>query len=113
MFRIRAPVLVIPTADAKWLLALISRPPGSPHTARSRWRRRIGDLVSPIHPPPAAVDVKRSPLIAKVNAAVGGKPIVRVSAEVWPRRVALDQPLRKRLISSKKRSEAGSCSRNK
>jgi hypothetical protein len=55
----------------------------------------------------AGLEVKRTSLVATVNAAIGGKP------EVWHRGGALDQSFRKRLISSKNRTQAGSCSRNK
>ena len=61
----------------------------------------------------AGVDVKQTLLIAVVEAEFRGKPIVQVSAEIWLRGAASGQLLRKRPISSKKRSEAGSCSRNK
>jgi hypothetical protein len=39
MFRIQAPVFVIPTADAKLALGA-DRPPGSRPIARSQWRQR-------------------------------------------------------------------------
>ena len=57
--------------------------------------------------------MKRTLQVAVVDVAVGGKPIVHVSAEIRLRGAAFGQPLMKRLISSKKRLEAGSCSRNK
>src|SRR5271165_4538508 len=50
---------------------------------------------------------------AVVDVAVRGEPIVHVSAGIRLRGAAFGQPLMKRLISSKKRLEAGSCSRNK
>jgi hypothetical protein len=70
-------------------------------------------------PPPkcpislTSFDVNRSSLIATVNAAVGGKPNRFTSTRKSAPQRALDQPLRKRPISSKNRSQAGSCSRNK
>jgi hypothetical protein len=62
---------------------------------------------------PAGIEVKRSSLIATVNAAVGGKTNRSRQRGTWLGGAQSGQPLRKRLISSKKRSEAGSCSRNK
>ena len=59
MFRIQAPVLVIPPPTPGWLLASISRPLGSRPTAKSRWRRkdwrsRISSLPSAVRPLPCA-----------------------------------------------------------
>ena len=62
---------------------------------------------------PTGFDVKRSSLIATVNAAVGDRTNRSCHRRTRLRGAASGQPLRKRLISSKKRSEAGSCSRNK